>query len=205
MPQVLQAFSYMGLHLAPEKCEFHQQSVKYLGSITTTEGVAPDPAKIATIQERGTPKCLIPCAKDVRHFLGFANFYRRFIKGFSRIITPLTRLTGDDPFDWSPDCAIALATLESAFTSAPILRHFDHDSEIVVETDASDFVSAGVLSQYDDDVITRHYPTLELLSASGRTIFVEDMIRKYEHVVQRMIQNIETHDYWDLHRNNVNS
>ena len=74
VPQVLQALSYMGLHLAPEKCEFHQQSVKYLGSITTTEGVAPDPAKIATIQERGTPKCPIACAKDVRHFLGFANF-----------------------------------------------------------------------------------------------------------------------------------
>ena len=47
-----------------------------------------------------------------------------------------------------------------------------------------------------DYAITQHYPTLEYLSTTGRTTFVEDMIRKYEHVIQRTIQNIETHDFW---------
>ena len=152
--QVLQALSDAGLHLAPEKCEFHQQSVKYLGFIITTDGVAPDPAKVATVQLWGTKESPITCTKDVRHFLGFANFYRRFIKDYSRIVAPLTALTGNDvPCIWTPECATALDTLKTAFTTAPVLRHFDHDREIIVETDASDFVSAGVLSQYDDDGI----------------------------------------------------
>ncbi len=149
--QVLQALSDAGLHLAPEKCEFHRQSVKYLGFIITTEGVAPDPAKVATVQEWGTDKSPIRNRTDVQRFLGFANFYRRFIRDYSRIVSPLTRLTGKDvPFEWSPECSAALDTLKTAFTTAPVLRHFDHEREILVETDASDFVSAGVLSQRDD-------------------------------------------------------
>jgi len=148
---VLQALSDAGLHLAPEKCEFHRQSVKYLGFIITTEGVAPDPAKVATVQEWGTSTSPIRNKTDVQRFLGFANFYRRFIRDYSRIVSPLTRLTGKDvPFEWSHECSAALDALKAAFTSAPILRHFDHEREILVETDASDFVSAGVLSQRDD-------------------------------------------------------
>ena len=55
-----------------------------------------------------------------------------------------------------------------------------------------------------DYAIAHHYPTLEFLSTTGRTTFVEDMIRKYEHVIQRTIQNhIETYDFWDLHRNDM--
>ena len=149
--QVLQALSDAGLHLAREKCEFHYQSVKYLRFIITTDGVAPDPAKVATVQEWDTSKSPIACKKDVERFLGFANFYRRFIKSYSRIILPLTRLTGDVAFDWTPDCDVALDTLRAVFTTAPVLHRFDHDREIIVETDASDFVSGGILSQYDDE------------------------------------------------------
>ena len=93
--KVLQALSDAGLHLAPEKCEFHKESVKYLGFIITTGGVAPDPAKVATVQEWGTKKSPIRCRMDVQCFLGFAWFYRRFIKAYSRVVLPLTRLTGE--------------------------------------------------------------------------------------------------------------
>ena len=79
-----------------------------------------------------------------QRFLGFANFYRRFIKAYSRVVAPLAKLTGKDgPFAWSPACQAAVDRLKQAFTTAPALRHFDHDREIIVETDASDFVSAG--------------------------------------------------------------
>jgi hypothetical protein len=54
-----------------------------------------------------------------------------------------------------------------------------------------------------DYAITQHYPTLEYLLTTGRTTFVEDTIRKYEHVIQRTIQNIETHDFWKIHCNNM--
>src|SRR5690554_3792757 len=66
-------------------------------------------------------------------------------------MTALTRK--DTPFVWSPECQNAFDSLKEAFTSTPILRHFDYERDIVVETDASDFVCAGILSQYDDDGI----------------------------------------------------
>src|SRR5690606_37452107 len=85
-------------------------------------------------------------------FLGFANFYRRFILGYSSIVTPLTKLTGKNvPFLCYDECEAAFQKLKNAFTSAPILKHFDPKRQCIVETDASDYVSAGILSQYDDD------------------------------------------------------
>ena len=58
-------------------------------------------------------------------------------------------------------------------------------------------------TELTDYASTQHYPTLEYLSTTGRTAFVEDMIRKYEHVIQRTIQNIEDHDFWKMHCNNM--
>ncbi len=106
-----------------------------------------DPAKIETIVQWP----LLINVKDVQSFLGFANFYRRFIYGYSRLASPLTRLIRKDvPFVWDAECQAAFETLKKAFTSDVILRHYDPDREIVVETDASDFVSGGILSQYDE-------------------------------------------------------
>jgi hypothetical protein len=124
--------------------------VKYLGFIISTTGTKMDPAKITTIQEWPQPQNM----KDVQSFLGFANFYCRFIKGYSSIVAPLTRLTRKDTsFTWTSDCAHMFNNLKTAFTTAPILRHFDYDREVIVEMDASNFVSAGVLSLYDDNGI----------------------------------------------------
>ncbi|RAQ93876.1 retrotransposon nucleocapsid protein [Stemphylium lycopersici] len=89
-------------------------------------------------------------------FIGFSNFYRRFIRDFSKIIAPLVALTRKGvEFAWSSDCKKAFDCLKAAFTKAPILAPFDWEREIILETDASDYVSAGVLSQYGDDKILR--------------------------------------------------
>jgi hypothetical protein len=69
--KVLEALSEAGLHLKPEKCEFHWQEVKYLGFIISTRGTKMDPAKVTTIQEWP----ILQNVKDVQSFLGFANFY----------------------------------------------------------------------------------------------------------------------------------
>jgi hypothetical protein len=87
--KVLEVLSKAGLHLKPEKCEFHQQEVKYLGFIISTSRTKMDLVKVATIQEWPAPRNV----KDVQIFLGFANFYRRFIKGYSNIVSPMTCLT----------------------------------------------------------------------------------------------------------------
>lgn len=109
-----------------------------------------DPSKISTVQEWPQPENV----KDVQSFLGFANFYRRFVQGYSKIVQPLTMLTRKEiPFVWGETQIIAFETLKKAFTTAPILQHFNPEKEIIVETDASDYVSAGVLSQYDDNQV----------------------------------------------------
>jgi transposase InsO family protein len=150
--KVLKALSDAGLHLKPEKCHFHKQEVKYLGFIITTKGIQMDPEKVSCVLGWEVPKTVT----DVQCFLGFANFYRRFIKDYSKVVTPLTRMTKKEggkyiPFIWGPEQQAAFDLLKKAFTTAPVLRHFDYDREIIVETDASDYVSAGILSQYDDD------------------------------------------------------
>jgi hypothetical protein len=86
---VLDAFTKAGLYLKPEKCEFHQQEVKYLGLIISMEGIKMDPKKMHTMQDWEPPSNL----KDIRAFLGCANFYYHFICNYSHIVQPLTFLT----------------------------------------------------------------------------------------------------------------
>jgi hypothetical protein len=147
---VLEAFEKAGLHLKPEKCEFHCQEVKYLGLIISTEGIKMDPEKITAVQDWEAPRNL----KDVRASLGFANFYCRFVRNYSRIVQPLTLLTRKGvAFVWKEEHQKAFDDLKDTFTSAPVLARVNLDRDVIVETDASDYVSAGVLSEYDDNGI----------------------------------------------------
>ncbi|KJZ67965.1 hypothetical protein HIM_12647 [Hirsutella minnesotensis 3608] len=144
---VLRALEAAGLQLDVRKCEFETTEVKYLGMIISTTGVRMDPAKVDCLVNWEAPTNV----KDVQAFLGFSNFYRRFIKGFSRIVRPLVALTWKlAKWNWSTSCQAAFDTLKNSFTSAPILRHFGPAKEVFVECDASDFVSSGILSQEDD-------------------------------------------------------
>ena len=111
-----------------------------------------DPAKVAAVAEWPRPQNV----RDIQAFLGFANFYRRFIAKFSRIAKPMTSLTQKDlPFYWTPECEAAFIRIKERFRDGDILRHFDPDRKTVVETDASDHCIAGILSQFDDEGILR--------------------------------------------------
>lgn len=146
--KVLQALQDADLQLDIKKCEFEVEEVGYLGMIIGKNGVRMDPAKVQAVVEWASPTSV----KDVQAFLGFANFYRRFIKGFSRITKPLVDLTKKSTrWSWSDRCQEAFQLLKDSFTQAPILRHFDPERQVFIETDASDYVSSGILSQKDDD------------------------------------------------------
>ena len=89
---------------------------------------------------------------DVQSFMGFANFYHRFIKGFSKIAKPLTDLTKKGiKWDWTNTCQAAFDELKGAFTTGPILTHFDETRPTKLETAASDFALGAVLSQLCED------------------------------------------------------
>ena len=103
-----------------------------------------DPAKVEAIHNWEAPKCV----KDVQCFLRFTNFYRHFIHRYSEMCQPLLKLVKKDTlFNWSPQCETVFKQLKIAFTSVPIFRHFEPELEMILETDVSDYVVFGILSQ----------------------------------------------------------
>ena len=122
------------------------KEVKYLGLIIAKGEIRMDSAKITVIANWEASTCV----KDVQSFLSFANFYQRFIKSFSQLVSPLTALTWKDiKFDWSSTAEQTFQALKTAFSSASILIMFDLNKLSTVESDSSDCVTEGVLSQSD--------------------------------------------------------
>jgi transposase InsO family protein len=146
--RVLKKLEAAGISLKLEKCAFDQQKVSFLGFIISTDGISMDPEKVAAIQEWTTPKSVF----DIQVFLGLANFYRRFVKNYSKIATPLTALLKKNTkFIWSKAAQSAFDELKSRLMSDPILHHFDPAKACVIEPDASDYALGAVCSQYDDN------------------------------------------------------
>ncbi|KAJ1571915.1 hypothetical protein NDA15_000291 [Ustilago hordei] len=129
------------------KCKFHTKTVEFLGYIIKPMGIEMDPEKVCTVKEWPMPESI----HDIQRFLGFANFYQRFIAHFAHIAKPLTSLV--KPIEWfkkfklPEEAQQAFHKLIQAFTSAGVLQHFDYHLPTRLETDASDFAIAGVLKQ----------------------------------------------------------
>src|SRR5882724_4986796 len=101
------------------------------------------PYKVQIIQDWPVPRKV----KDIQSFLGFANFYHRFIYGYSEITVLLMRLTcKGTPWHFSDECQSTFEALKKAFTTALVLTHWILDTQITVETDASDYALATVFS-----------------------------------------------------------
>ncbi|KAF7776762.1 hypothetical protein Agabi119p4_5155 [Agaricus bisporus var. burnettii] len=146
--EVLRRLREHGLYARADKCEFNSESVEYLGYILSPGGLTMSNDKVKTIQDWPEPRKV----KDIQSFLGFANFYRRFIYGYSDIVVPLTRLTRKGtPWNFGSEAREAFKMLKKAFTMAQVLTHWIPDSQIIVETDASDYALATILSTITSD------------------------------------------------------
>ena len=133
--QVLQRLLTHQLFVKAEKCEFHVSSVAFLGFIVSQDNIQMDPAKVSTVTEWSTPTS----RKHLQCFLGFANFYRRFIRNFSTIASPLHNLTSSNmKFQWSLPAERVFQRLKETFTTAPVLTLPDPSLQFMVEVDASD-------------------------------------------------------------------
>lgn len=149
------------LQLDIDKSVFHVQEVKHLGLIITTSGVKMDPAKLDAIRDWQPPRTV----SDLLAWLGFCGYYRQFIPNFAKLTNCFYSLTKGkvalsrtgkrvmryDPFSWTPELDEAFQRLKDAFATAPELFHYDPLKRTVIETDASDFMTAGVLSQFHGD------------------------------------------------------
>ncbi|XP_057734358.1 uncharacterized mitochondrial protein AtMg00860-like [Arachis stenosperma] len=98
---VLQILKEKKLYAKLSKCEFWKKEVKFLGHVVSKQGIEVDPSKVEAVTNWGRPTSVT----EIRSFMGLAGYYRRFIKGFSQIALPLTKLTRKDaPFIWTPEC-----------------------------------------------------------------------------------------------------
>lgn len=131
------------LFLKPSKCTFGATVVKYLGHFISAAGVSTDPSKIKAVEQWPTPTT----QKQLRSFLGLANYYRRFIQGYSIIARPLTNMFKKDGFLWCSEAVAAFDALKSALTSSPVLALPEFGKDFVIETDASNTGIGAVLMQ----------------------------------------------------------
>ena len=144
--EVLQTLRQHKLCANLEKCTFGMTQVQYLGYIIDETGVHVDPAKIQVIQDWPAPTTIT----ELRSFLGLANFYRRFVLGFSHITWPLSQVTkggAREIFFWLERQQKVFTELKNCLCSAPVLTLLDLQQPFEIEIDASDYAIGVVLTQ----------------------------------------------------------
>ena len=146
--RVLARLQENDLFLKPTKCEFNKTKVEYLGMIIEEGKISMDPGKLKGIRDWPPPTTV----KQTRGFLGFGNFYRRFIWHFSDLAKPLNDLLKkDQTFEWTDDCQRAFDELKKRFTEEPVLMMPDKTKPFQIESDASKYATGAVLTQLDSN------------------------------------------------------
>ena len=160
LQEVFSRLCQYGLKLKPAKCQLFQTRIRCLGHVVSAEGIEPDPDKTAPLREwlNSPPKS----AKELQTFLGFAGYYRSFVKNFSKIAEPLRRLLVSGPdkkrkqhprpsFTWTNECQRAFETLISRLTSSPILGYPNFELPFILHIDASGEGLGAALYQTNND------------------------------------------------------
>ena len=137
------------LKLKPKKCRLIQQQVVYLSHVIDKDGARPDPQKVAAVREWPELKTV----KQVRSFVGFCNYYRRFVKDFALIARHLHELTKKNArFEWTPCFRMAFNRLRLELVTAPVLKFPRYDCPFIIDSDASNVSLGAVLLIFIDGV-----------------------------------------------------
>lgn len=145
---VLRTLRANKLYAKMEKCEFLKRTVDYLGHTVTSDGISPQRHKLFAIKNWPVPKSV----SNVRSFLGLASYYRKYIKNFAHISSPMNELLKTKKkFIWSSSQSDSFNALKEALVSAPVLQIADPKRTYWVTTDASDVAIGAVLEQEDEN------------------------------------------------------
>ena len=154
---VFQKLMAAGLKLKPTKCFFFRNEIEYLGHVVSGKGISTNPKKIEAVTKWPTPKTVY----DVRSFLGFVGYYRRFIKNFSKITKPIREvITGLENqskraakktyIEWTDTAESAFEALKTMCVSTPILAYPNYQLPFILHTDSSTDGLGAVLYQKQD-------------------------------------------------------
>ena len=145
MDEVFTCLQNAGLKLKAAKCKIMETHVKFLGRVVSADGVQPDITDVEKIRNWEVPDT----KTKLESFIGFANYYREFIKNFADIVAPLNKYKGkNQEFGWDDDAQKAFETLKTALTTAPILALPNETGRFVLDTDASRVAISGILHQW---------------------------------------------------------
>lgn len=162
LERVFEALQKANLKLKPGKCKLFRKSVSFLGHVISEDGISTDGEKIAAVKNWPIPKCV----KDVQRFLGFAGFYRRFVKDFSKVVKPIVDLLGGNcnkksakkkkkktniPWRWGEEQQVAFDKVIELLCSAPVLGFAEYKLPFILHTDASISGLGAILYQQQGD------------------------------------------------------
>ncbi len=145
---VLQRINDWGLRLRPDKCALHMSEIKFLGTVVNKDGISTDPTKVNAIDQMTTPTDI----SSLRSFLGFVNYYGKFVKNLHSLKRPLEELLCNKKnWNWTDACEKAFHKIKEIIKSPLLLTHFDPRFEMIVAADASSTgVGAVLLHRYPD-------------------------------------------------------
>jgi len=150
--EVVKRLEENDLYVKPEKCKWKVREVEFLGVVIGPEGIKMEKGKVKGVLEWPTPKYV----KDMQKFLGLANYYCRFIKGFASIARPLHNLVKKDKkWEWAEKEERAFGELKRRFTEELVLAAPDLDKKMRMEVDMLDYATGGVLSMECEDKLWR--------------------------------------------------
>ena len=148
LSQIFDRFKKENLKLKPTKCHFAKPDVLYLGHIISKDGIKVDPSKTDAVKTFPVPRN----QHDVRRFLGLYNYYRKFVKNYSKITNPLNKLQAKDTkFKWTSECQDVFESLKRKLITAPILAFPDMNKPFILTYDVSKSAIGYILLQLGDD------------------------------------------------------
>lgn len=145
---IFERLRQVNLKLNPHKCEFLRKEILYLGHVVSGEGILPDPAKIEIVKQYPVPKN----TDEVKRFVAFANYYRKFIPNFAEKAYELNKLCRkNQEFNWNKNCESSFKSLKDSLISPPVLQYpdFSETNEFQLQTDASGYSLGAILSNGD--------------------------------------------------------
>ncbi|KAL0388132.1 UNVERIFIED_CONTAM: Retrovirus-related Pol polyprotein from transposon.6 [Sesamum radiatum] len=180
---VFQKLREYELYAKKEKCEFCCEKITFLGHVISQGQIQMDRKKVQAVMDWGIPSKMA----DLRSFLGLANYYRRFIKGYSKIVNPLTDLLRkDQKWEWTVACEDAFKLLKQAISSQPVLKLPQFDRPFEVQVDASDRALGGVLVQ-DKHPVAFESRKLKMQSYGTKFTVVTDNVANTYFKTQRKL------------------